>query len=109
MTQLAIDFAKARDDGIQRAHDHAEEDSPGWSDVALAFLRGHAMKHEHFLTEDVIEAGKTWGLLEPPDRRAWGHVVRKAVREGIIERDGYAPAKTSHFSPKPRWKSRIFK
>ncbi len=40
----------------------------------------------------------------PHDSRAWGAVMRRAARARLIEKIGYAPAASSHGSPKPLWK-----
>jgi hypothetical protein len=93
-----------RERGVQRAADHA---GPDWQDAALQQLIDYARQHDRFLTEDVREYALQHGLDDPPDGRAWGHVVRRAVRLGHIDRDGYRAAKSSNCSPKPLWKSLI--
>lgn len=106
--QLVIDFTTARakrDAGMQRAADHAERVTDGWQDAALAHLRSFAATHDRFLIEDVVVASK--GIVPTaPDSRAWGAVVLRAARERIIEKCGYAPARTSNCSIKPIWRAR---
>lgn len=101
----AIAEAK-RDDGMARAIEHAESDQPGWAGIALDFLRGYARMHVDFLAEDVVAAAAML-VPDPPDGRAWGYVFRRAAREGVIQKAGYAPAKTSNLSPKVMWASRV--
>ena len=109
--QLPLDFETARrrrDSGITRATDHAEAETPGWNDIAFDFLEACAkVRAAPFLAEDVIEMAKAAHLPPPPDGRAWGGVFRRAARQGVIQKAGYAPAKTSNCSPKVLWRSQI--
>ncbi|TAM22380.1 MAG: hypothetical protein EPN60_16945 [Nevskiaceae bacterium] len=109
--QLPLDFATARrrrDSGIARAADHADAETPGWTDIAFEFLEACAkVRAAPFLAEDVIEMAKAAHLPEPPDGRAWGGVFQRAARRGVISKIGFAPAKTSNCSPKVQWVSRI--
>lgn len=105
MAQLAIDFARLRrDDGIERAADHAGQ---AWQRSArgylLEFLAIRLKRHDQFLAEDVREFAEKRGITDPPDGRAWGHVLRSAARENIIRKVGYAPARSSNLSPKVLW------
>lgn len=103
--QLAIDFVRARrDDGIQRASDHAGE---AWKKRAHGYLLEFLTTlhiEEEFLAERVREFAA--GLDVPPDGRAWGWVMRDASRRGFIVKVGYAPAKSSNLSPKVLWRAR---
>lgn len=108
MEQTALDFTAARarrDVGMQRAVDHADRVTDGWREIARAHVEEFARKHSTFLAEDVIAAARD--VPEPPTRKAWGAVIQRAAREGIIEKIGFAPAKTSNCSPKVLWRSRI--
>lgn len=108
--QTTLDFARAaRDDGMQRAIDHAESDAPGWSDVAFQFLRNYARTHEHFISEDVSDASRDWGMVQPPTDRAWGQIYRRAIKEGIIKQDGAGRSRRRHASICPRWMSLIYR
>ena len=102
MDQLAIDFARARrDDGIERAGDHAGE---RWKRLARGFLLEFLSSHrERFLAENVREFAEIRGLEAPPDGRAWGAVIQSAARERLIRKVGYAPARSSNLSPKVQW------
>lgn len=102
MDQLAIDFVRARrDDGIQRAGDHAGD---GWKRRARGYLLEYLATHSGaFLAEDVREFAEERGLDLPPDGRAWGAVVQGAARDGCIRKIGYAPARSSNLSPKVQW------
>lgn len=101
--QLTLDFVRSRrDDGIERA---AMSSGAAWQDKALASVRDYAQSNELFLTESVRFAVPQ--LDAPPDLRAWGQVMRRAAKEGICERVGFARAKSSNLSPKPLWRSLI--
>lgn len=104
MTQLSIDFARARrDDGIDRAGEHA---GAVWKRRATGYLLEYLatpFRCTIFLAEDVREFAK--GLEDPPDPRAWGAVFRDAARKGLIVKMGYMPAKSSNLSPKVAWRA----
>lgn len=96
-----------RDIGIGDSAAHAEFDMPGWLDDAVACVREYARTHAGltYLAEDMRYWAKLGGLPEPPERRAWGAVIRIASKEGCIVRAGTAPARSSNLSPKVLWKS----
>jgi hypothetical protein len=56
----------------------------------------------------VSAASKEWGMVQPPTDRAWGPVYRRALKMGVIERDGTGVSLRRHASICPRWKSRVF-
>lgn len=111
MNQQAFDFEAARaarDDGMQRAVEHADRVTPMWSDMAYAFLEGYAREHELFTTEDMRFASA--GTIPSPDEgRAWGGVVQRASRAGLIRLDGFVTARDPkvHCNVVKRWRSRI--
>lgn len=93
-----------RDDGIQRAADHADEVDPTWRERALGYVKLYVVAHSApFLAEDVRAEAEKDGLSPPPTKRAWGPVLQKAAREGIVKRVGYAPANSSNRAPKCLW------
>lgn len=108
--QLAIDFAaeakRAAEDGMERAASRAERTTPGWRDEALALLVRFAALDAGgpFLGEEARAFAYTSGLPKPPDERAWGAIFNAAARRGLIARAGFAPATSSHGSPKPLWR-----
>ena len=86
-----------RNEGLELGHAmaevagrHAGED---WVEMALEALRTHATTHKYFTTEQVRAANQE--LPEPPDKRAWGAVVRKANRAGIIRSHGWTRAEST--------------
>lgn len=105
--QRSIDFdaaAARRDDGIQRAIQHAGE---RWRRLANGYVKEYLATlrvGDDFLGEHVRSFAAGRGLESPPDGRAWGQVMRDGAREGLIEKVGYAPAKSSNLSPKVLWR-----
>ncbi len=95
--------ARARADaGMAQAAERAERVEPGWRDGALEAVRRYALRHSHFMAEDV-----PLGIPSSADPRAAGAVFTDAMRRGWIAKAGYAPANTSNRSPKVLWASRI--
>lgn len=92
-----------------RAAALAERLDEGWSERALEWLRVYAATAQlptGELEAFTIEQARAWigecaALPDGADARAWGAVTRRAVRLGYIEATGgYAPAASSHGSPK---------
>lgn len=109
--QLTIDDAiAARDKGMQQALDHAEEEVKHWRDLALVYLSSFARSNRGVFTgEDVCDASKEAGLIQPPTDKAWGSVMRKGALRGLIEKvDNEGVRRKGHASPCPRWRSLIF-
>ena len=93
-----------RDRGIKRAVDHAEKITDNWSEKAYGFLRQYMTRHCEFMSEDVREASR--GIVpEPPSHRAWGAIIVRAVKEGLIRRLGYQTVKNAkaHCTPASLW------
>jgi hypothetical protein len=105
--QLQFNFSaeELRDKGISQAEDHANRDYFGWSEQAYSFLVTFARMNPVFQAEDVRGAAE--GIVpQPPSERAWGGVIVRARKEGLIERTGYAPVKNpkAHKTPAAVWK-----
>lgn len=98
-----------RDVGMVKALLHADDAAPGWSEVAFKFLQAYARRFEFFISEDVSDASKVWGLTQPPTLRAWGQVYRRAAKAGLIVVNGSGRSRLRHASICPRWQSKIFK
>lgn len=94
-----------RELGMTRAIAAARRHAPGWEDDALAAVRRFAETHEHFIAED---ARATVELPEGVDGRAFGAVMQRARRDGLVVADGFAPANSSNRSPKVRWRSLVY-
>jgi hypothetical protein len=90
---------------MKSAVEHADRVSHAWSALAFMFVQQYASRRtegERFLTEDIVKAASEWGVTDPPDRRAWGAVINRAVRAGFIVRDGYREDR--YCSPKSLWR-----
>jgi len=99
---------RRRDTGIGRSADHAHRVDPLWQERAVRVVALYARYHEHFQAEDVRDVAETTSMPLPPDGRAWGAVMKRAAKEGIVKADGYAPSNSSNKSPKVRWMSLVF-
>lgn len=95
-----------RDTGIALSVDKANRDVSGWSRRAYIALLCYLVKHkEPFLVESMREWLEKNNLIDEPENgRAWGNVVRHAVKQGVICHAGYGLAKSSNLSPKVMWK-----
>lgn len=84
-------------------------DKEGWQEQAYAALRRWAMAHHWashphaFTVEQIRHTGALNNLDPPRDLRWFGPVVQRALREKIIRRKGFAPAKSSHGALKARY------
>lgn len=78
-----------------------------WVATALEAVRRHALTNKYFTTEQVRAAYED--LPEPPDRRAWGAVVRKAQKEGLIQSHGLVRSQnlTRHGMVVTMWESKV--
>lgn len=96
---------KSRDVGMQQSLDHANEKIESWGDKAFEFLLEYIKSHPNFMTEDMRKASnKTIPI--PPSKRAWGPIIVRARREGLIRHTGYQAVKnkTAHRTPASVWR-----
>lgn len=91
MTQTAIDFSRTLTQaGIKQASESAERLNAGWNDQAFNYLKvfvNSRKENETFMCEDIREDSSTV-VPEPPSKRAWGAVMRRAIAAGLIRRVG---------------------
>lgn len=85
--------------GTDAAASHAD---PRWLDAARWHIRA-LLPGQTFLAEQIARSVEERGLVTS-DRRALGAVIREAASAGLIEPAGFAPARTSHGSPKRLWR-----
>jgi len=98
---------EARDKGIRRAKEHAERVVEGWSEGALAMLRRYVAEvGQPFTTLALREWAAARGF-DSVSGWAWGSVIVRAVKLGIIERAGAVNvgSATSHLKLSPLWRS----
>jgi len=97
-----------RDAGMQQAIDHAEQETPKWSDLALEKVREFVRTYPHleFMAENVREWSHHKGLPEPPSKRAWGGVMVRAAHQGLIVKIGISQVKnpTAHCANANVWR-----
>lgn len=95
---------KLMDEGIKKSLAHADKVNDGWSDLAYGFLVKFIKGHRQFTNEEIRSASK--GIVpEPPSNCAWGGVMVRAKRSGIIEKAGYVTSKNParHCAPVSVW------
>lgn len=80
--------------GMTRAALNAEYHSQGWRE--LAFFHVTQYPGDVFSSEDVREYAYALGLPKPPDERAWGYVITRAKRTGLIEFHGMSQQRAPH-------------
>lgn len=76
----------------------------GWEDAASAWLCDYLRAHAEYVPDVANRDGP-----EPPEKRAWGAVIRRAIRAGWIVRTGFAPRTRGHCTPGPVYRSNLFK
>ena len=90
--------------GIKKAVTHANVEVNGWSDQAYNYLLDYTKTHKEFMVEEVRESSK--GIVPiPPSTRAWGGIVVKASKAGVIKRKGFKNVKNvkAHCTPATLW------
>ena len=92
--------------GMNQAAEHADAEIPGWTHQAFDMLKLFAARHFEFMGEDVRKWAHDEGFPQPPDRRAWGHVIQRGVRDGVGYRKTRIPP--AHATPRAIWRSRIW-
>lgn len=94
---------------LRIAADHADADSPKWSDRAFDLLMRFArLRGGDFCADQVHDWAIEQGLPQPPTRQAWGSVMLKASRQGLIRKTGirnhhYPNHKNTHTRPTAFW------
>lgn len=96
---------KLAEDGAQRAADHADRVIASWSERAGDALTAFVKSGAEFTSEDVREYAEQAGLPAPPDGRAWGAVILRARKAGLIRLVRYSPGRNPvcHSRPMAVW------
>ena len=101
---------EARNIGMQEALSHAVSVQHDWAEQAMNALRVYIGAHpgKEFMTEKV--RAYAHGYLKvprPPHGRAWGGIMVKAARLGLIERVRLGPveAASSHMANATVWRA----
>lgn len=84
-------------DGMERAARHADQVHDDWSAKAYDFLCTVIAARKAgstFMSEDIRMLAEATGQLPiPPSRRAWGAIMAKAARSGLVIRAGFGQVK----------------
>ena len=99
------DGSQLRDKGIKKALDNADNTHDKWSEKAYKFLIKYIKSQYNFMTEDVRIASEKEIPL-PPSNRAWGGIILRASRAGLITRVGFSSVKNvkAHRTPATVWR-----
>lgn len=104
-----VTATERRDDGIARAVDHADRVSHAWSVLAyqtlieyLNFTHNVVGDDLAFLAEDFTGYALARHVPKPPDNRAFGAIIQRAARAGLIVKAGYREDR--YCSPKTLWR-----
>jgi len=94
-----------RDKGIKQALDNANDTHEKWSEKAYKFLVNYIKSNNQFMTEDVRLASEK-EIPIPPSNRAWGGIVVRASKAGLISRVGFSIVKNAkaHKTPASVWR-----
>lgn len=106
MSDLTI-AREMRDEGIERAVARADGAAPGWSDLALEWIKLFAMQNRgrRFIGREVVLASRCYGVIQPPNDKAWGGPMKRAAELGVIRKVGTAPDPNRHCNPVPLWEA----
>lgn len=94
--------AMKRDAGMARVQRSAGD---MWMDEALLVLKRFLATRmtPTFLVEDIRTFADLTGFKSPKPK-AWGPVIKRAEKLGLVTADGYAPANSSNRSAKVQWR-----
>ena len=95
-----------RDNAIQQGIDHANEVEENWASKAYSLLVKFLYEIKTDFTSEDFRAYCTDKLPPPPDQRAFGGIMMKASKQGLIKPTGqYREGinKQCHMNPKKVW------
>ena len=85
---------KLRDGGVEKAEEHAEREWTDWKEKAYEFLKYFLDNHNGpFMAEEVRSLAAYQDFPLPPSARAWGGIIIRAAKEGLIVRMGIQKVK----------------
>jgi len=95
-------------DGIQRAADHANAEVFCWTDMAGGVSRLYLdglQPGAKFTAQDIHRNNIAAKLPAPPDKRAWGAVMRALAKDGLIRSIGFvkSDSPSGHGHPVSQW------
>jgi len=104
-----VEAQRLKEEGIRRSLEHAERVEPTWAQQAAEHLSDWLCEggglDNYFMCEEVRRWAEARGLPKPPDPRAWGGVMQRARRAGVIVKCGYTESHTpaAHLRPTQVW------
>jgi hypothetical protein len=107
MNDLFDNATYLRDRGIKRSKQNADVQIDQWSEKAFTFLKEFISLAEYpFMAEDVRNHPDCT-VPEPPSKRAWGAILVRAAKLGLIRRVGYRETKNpwAHRTPATLWEA----
>jgi hypothetical protein len=85
-----LDAIEARDKGINKALTHAEQECEGWGEKAYDLIKQYLSEvSTSFMAEEIRSYAAMYDFPLPPHARAWGAVIVRAAKEGLIKKVGY--------------------
>jgi hypothetical protein len=100
--------ADLRDAGMQQAITHADDVNDAWSDKAYYYLTMFVRYHqEPFMAEDFRAYCEKYKLPQPPHLRAYGGIIARAAKSGLIQRVGFRNLSNAkaHCTPAAVWEA----
>lgn len=105
--KLPFTAKQLRDTGMGLALEHAEEKVESWGDKCFELLKEYLeINREPFLAEYFRMWCETGDKIPaPPHKRAYGPILMRAAKQGMIRRQGYAPTSNpkAHCAPTTVW------
>lgn len=98
-----------RDEGMDQAESHADQERTNWSGEAFLILIEFLKNHEgEFKVEDVRLYAVEKGFDLPPSNRAWGPIIVRAQTAGLVEsfRNDKTRNKTAHRAKAAVWQKK---
>lgn len=98
-----------RDAAMQQAVDHADAVEPSWSEQAQDWVRKYvAVNKSPFVCDELRIWAEERGCPAPVSGPAWGSVMAKSARLGIIAKVGlrthiFPDKKTTHMKAVTEW------
>lgn len=98
--------ADLRDKGMNQAIQHADEVNEHWSEKAYSFLQSFLTYTKGEFMAEEVRIASMHVLPEPPSKRAWGGVIAKAKRSGLIVHAGFKSVSNpkAHNTPASVWR-----
>lgn len=95
------------EEGMDRSAGAQERHETGWADAAYACLCSYAAEHQEF-TVELLRAYAESNGLPPSNGSPWGNVVRRAIKDGVIQFAGYETSSnpSRHACPVKIWRAK---